>query len=139
MTHCELCRSGNMMGPAGHPWGVDPLSRTARPALWWVGNRTPPSPPHRLLWSKWVGLPAVWDPTVQGPTASNYILEYPIPLLVLVTNIRIPACSMDLGNREWYHRSAGVKTTGKNSEYEKKSKQKNHPISPENLLSATFI
>ena len=23
-------------------------------------------------------------------------------------------CAMDLGNREWYHRSAGVKTTGKN-------------------------
>ena len=55
-----------MLGP-GHPF--DPLSRTTRPALWWVGNRTPPSPPHRLLWSKWVGLPAVWDPTVQGPTA----------------------------------------------------------------------
>ena len=30
-----------------------------------------------------------------------------------------------LGNQAWYHRSAGVKTTGKNSEYEKNLKKKN--------------
>ena len=35
---------------------------------------------------------------------------------------------MDLGNREWYHRSAGAKTTGKNFKQKNaKKKRKNGP------------
>ena len=35
----------------------------------------------------------------------------------------VGACAMDLGNREWYHRSAGVKTTQKNSEIKNLTKE----------------
>ena len=41
------------------------------------------------------------------------VLSFVIQLLVLLL-VTKAACAMDLGNREWYHRSAGIKTTGKN-------------------------
>ena len=50
------------------------------------------------------------NPTTRIPNSSV--------LLVVVTKT---ACAMDLGNRESYHRSAGVKTTGK--KYDKKQQQ----------------
>ena len=39
------------------------------------------------------------------------VLSFVIQLLVLLL-VTKAACAMDLGNREWYHRSAGIKTTG---------------------------
>ena len=50
------------------------------------------------------------DPTSRIPDSSS-------------SSVTKTACAMDLGNRASYHRSAGVKTTGKNSEYEKNNKK----------------
>ena len=41
------------------------------------------------------------------------LLEHPIPPLSSTPSVTKTVCAMDLGNRASYHRSAGVKTTGK--------------------------
>ena len=44
------------------------------------------------------------------------LLEYPIPALLHVLFVTKTATWQYLGNQERYHRSDGVKTTGKRSE-----------------------
>ena len=41
---------------------------------------------------------------------------------------------MDLGNREWYHRSAGVKTTGEKIANKKKKKINVHMLNLDTVL-----
>ena len=54
----------------------------------------------------------------------GHIWSNPTTRIANSSSVTKTACVIDLRNREWYHRSSGVKMTGKNSEYERK-KSKN--------------
>ena len=49
------------------------------------------------------------------PSTFNVVNSHPTTRIPnsSVLSVTKTACAMDLGNWEWYHRSAGVKTTGK--------------------------